>query len=63
VKKTGVDKDHIGFVSSNFWDDAGAKAFGLRTHWINRAGVPPDELGIAPGVTLKSLTDLIEIVA
>jgi 2-haloacid dehalogenase len=63
VKKTGVDKDHIGFVSSNFWDDAGAKAFGLRTHWINRAGVPPDELGIAPDVTLKSLTDLIEIVA
>lgn len=63
VKKTGVDKGHIGFVSSNFWDDAGAKAFGLRTHWINRAGVPPDELGIAPDVTLKSLTDLIEIVA
>jgi 2-haloacid dehalogenase len=63
VKKTGVDKDHIGFVSSNFWDDAGAKAFGLRTHWINRAGVPPDELGIAPDVTLKSLTDLIEIMA
>jgi 2-haloacid dehalogenase len=63
VKKTGVDKDHIGFVSSNFWDDAGAKAFGLRTHWVNRAGVPPDELGIAPDVTLKSLTDLIDLVA
>jgi 2-haloacid dehalogenase len=63
VKKTGVEKGHIGFVSSNFWDGAGAKAFGLRTHWINRAGVPPDELGITPDVTLKSLTDLIDLVA
>jgi 2-haloacid dehalogenase len=63
VKKTGADKSHIGFVSSNFWDDAGAKAFGLRTHWINRAGAPPDELGILPDFTLKSLTDLIELVA
>jgi 2-haloacid dehalogenase len=62
VKKTGLDKGNIGFVSSNFWDDAGAKAFGLRTHWINRAGVPADELGIAPDVTLKSLTDLIDLV-
>jgi 2-haloacid dehalogenase len=62
VKKTGMDKGHIGFVSSNFWDDAGAKAFGFRTHWINRTGAPGDELGIAPDVTLKSLTDLIDLV-
>ncbi len=62
VKKLGFEKGNIGFVSSNFWDDAGAKAYGLRTHWINRAGAPPDELGILPDVTLKSLTDLIELV-
>ena len=30
VKKTGVDKGNIGFISANFWDSAGAKAFGLR---------------------------------
>jgi 2-haloacid dehalogenase len=63
VKKTGVDKGNIGFISSNFWDSAGAKAFGLRTHWINRAGVSGDELGIAPDVTLQSLTDLVDAVA
>lgn len=63
VKKTGVDKGSIGFVSANFWDGAGAKAFGLRTHWINRAGVPGDELGIAPDVTLRSLTDLVDVLA
>jgi 2-haloacid dehalogenase len=60
VKKTSVDKGNIGFVSVNFWDGAGAKAFGLRTHWINRTGVPADELTIAPDVTLKSLTDLAD---
>jgi 2-haloacid dehalogenase len=63
VKKTGVDKGNIGFISSNFWDSAGAKAFGLRTHWINSAGVSGDELGIAPDVTLQSLTDLVDAVA
>jgi len=62
VKRLGVEKGNIGFVSSNFWDDAGAKAFGLRTHWINRAGAPPDELGVLPDVTLKSLTDLVDVV-
>lgn len=62
VKKLGVDKGEIGFVSSNFWDIAGAKAFGLRTHWINRAGVTADELGVIPDVNLKSLADLIELV-
>jgi 2-haloacid dehalogenase len=34
VKKAGVDNGNVGFVSANFWDIAGAKAFGLRTHWI-----------------------------
>jgi 2-haloacid dehalogenase len=63
VKKLGVSKENIGFVSANFWDGAGAKVFGLRTHWINRAGVPEDELGITVDVTLKSLTDLIDLVA
>ena len=63
TEKTSVDKGNIGFVSANFWDADGAKAFGLRTHWINRTGVPADELSIAPDVTLKSLTDLADALA
>jgi hypothetical protein len=54
---------NLGFVSANFWDGADAKTFGLRTHWINRTGVPADELSIAPDVTLKSLTDLADALA
>lgn len=59
VRKLRRDKSEIGFVSSNFWDDAGAKAFGFRTHWVDRSGAPGDELGITPDVTLRTLTDVV----
>ena len=48
----------IGFVSSNFWDVAGATSFGFRTFWINRAGAAPDDLGYQPAAVLSQLTDL-----
>jgi 2-haloacid dehalogenase len=62
VKKLGVEKGRIGFVSSNYWDAVGAKNFGFQTYWINRAGVPPDELGILPDADLRLLTELIGLV-
>ncbi len=58
TKTLGLEKSAIGFVSSNCWDAIGAKAFGFRTFWINRAGAPPDELGFAPDFTVKALTEL-----
>ena len=48
----------IGFVSSNFWDVAGAASFGFRTFWVNRAGTAPDDLGYQPAAVLSRLTDL-----
>lgn len=48
----------VAFVSSNFWDVAGASSFGFRTFWINRAQAQPDELGYQPAATLSSLTEL-----
>lgn len=59
VKKMGVTAGEIGFVSSNFFDVAGAKVFGFRTHWVNRSEAPAEELGVSPDATLKSLTDLV----
>ncbi len=53
-----VPKSAIGFVSSNFWDIAGAKAFGLHSFWVNRSGAPPEELGLEPDGTLSSLAEL-----
>jgi len=61
VKKLGVPKEKIGFVSSNCWDALGAKSFGFTVYWINRAGAPVERLGFTPDAILKSLGNLPEI--
>jgi 2-haloacid dehalogenase len=61
VKKLGVPKERIGFVSSNCWDALGAKSYGFTVYWINRAGAPVDRLGFAPDGILKSLGNLPEL--
>lgn len=53
-----LPKQSIGFVSSNFWDVAGATSFGFQTFWLNRVQAPHDELGITPTATLQTLSDL-----
>jgi 2-haloacid dehalogenase len=61
VDRLGVKKEDIGFVSSNCWDALGAKSFGFRVYWINRAGAPLDALGLQPDGQLRSLGDLPEV--
>lgn len=59
VKRLQVKgKEAITFVSSNCWDAVGAKAFGFRVFWINRAGAPVDRLGFSPDRVLTTLSDL-----
>ena len=62
VDRLGVPAASILFVSSNYWDAAGAKAFGFRTCWVNRDDGPADELGVTPDVVVKSLSELPRIV-
>lgn len=62
VDRLGVPTASIGFVSSNCWDAIGAKAFGFRVFWCNRAGAPLDELGLAPDHEMRSLTELPSLV-
>ena len=54
----GVDKENIVFVSSNSFDVIGAKAFGFRVVWCNRAQAPLDDLGFAPDVTVARLDEI-----
>jgi 2-haloacid dehalogenase len=56
----GLEPARIGFASSNAWDAHGAATFGLRTWWINRAGLPPERL---PGELAGVLPDLTGLVA
>ena len=45
----------IGFVSSNGWDAAGAKALGFTTFWINRDGLPVERHAPPPDFVVASL--------
>lgn len=58
AERLQVPAGAIGFVSSNFWDVAGATSFGFRTFWINRAGAAPDDLGYRPAAVLSQLGEL-----
>lgn len=58
VDRLGVAPADIGFVSSNYWDIAGATAFGFTTFWINRSGQHADELGVRPRAVLSGLDQL-----
>ena len=61
--RLGLVREEIGFVSSNGWDAAGAKAFGFTTFWINRAAAPVEQLGITPDRLLTSLSELPVLLA
>jgi 2-haloacid dehalogenase len=54
----GVRRDHVLFAAFGGWDYSGAKSFGLETFWVNRFGVPREELGVAPDGEGRLLTDL-----
>ncbi len=47
------------FVSSNGWDIAGATWFGYTTFWVNRAALPPEELGVQAHAEGRSLAELL----
>jgi 2-haloacid dehalogenase len=58
----GVPRTMMGFVSSNGWDAAGAKSFGFRAFWVNRAGAPVERLGVRPDATVKDLSEIVDLV-
>jgi len=58
VDQLRLPKESIAFISSNYWDIAGAASFGFQTFWLNRSQLPADELGVTPTQILQALTDL-----
>ena len=56
--------EEILFVSSNAWDALGANWFGLRTHWVNRQGLPFEALEPRPdfsGADLRSVIQTLQL--
>lgn len=58
----GLSRTTMGFVSSNGWDAAGAKAFGFRAFWVNRAGAPVERLGVRPDEVVRDLAGVAGLV-
>ena len=52
----------LAFVSCNGWDALGATWYGYQTLWVNRYGLPFEELGTQPTYTGTSLRDVLALV-
>lgn len=55
-------REEILFVAHAGWDAAGAKSFGFPTFWVNRMGLPQEELGVLPDGVGRDLSDLVRFV-
>lgn len=60
VHAIGAPPEKIVFVSSNSWDALGAAWYGYTTLWVNRAGLPFEELGTQPTRTASTLDAVLE---
>lgn len=58
----GLKKEEILFAAFGGWDAYGAKSFGYTTYWVNRFGLPQEELGLAPDATSGDLQGLLDYV-
>jgi 2-haloacid dehalogenase len=62
VEALGLPREEILFVAFAGWDAVGAKVFGYPTFWVDRLGLPPERLDVAPDATGANLTDLLAFV-
>ncbi len=60
---TGLPARQIAFVSCNGWDALGATWYGFPTLWVNRYGLPFEELGTVPARTGSNLRDVLDFFA
>jgi 2-haloacid dehalogenase len=63
TRALGLAAADVLFVSSNCWDAIGATWFGYTTLWINRFGLPLDELDARPTRTGTRLDDVLDFFA
>ena len=60
---TGFARQQIVFVSSNGWDALAATWYGFRTLWVDRQGLPFEELDTPPTRTGTSLREVLPFFA
>jgi 2-haloacid dehalogenase len=62
VDAFGLQRDQIAFAAFGGWDVAGAKWFGYPTFWVNRMGLPVEELDVRPDAIVATATDLVRLI-
>lgn len=62
LRRLGFKKDEVVFAAFGGWDAYGAKNFGFPTYWVNRFGLPSENLGLEPDATSRSLDDLVKFI-
>lgn len=63
VERLGLPREAIAFAAFGGWDVAGAKWFGFPTFWVNRLGVPAEQLAPGADATGPTLAELGAFVA
>jgi 2-haloacid dehalogenase len=62
VDALGLQRDQIAFAAFGGWDVAGAKWFGYPTFWVNRMGLPVEELDVRPDAIVATAADLVRLI-
>lgn len=62
LQALGLKKEDVVFAAFGAWDAYGAKSFGYPTVWVNRFGLPAEELAPPPDKTVKDMDGLVSFV-
>ena len=58
-QRLDMKPSEVCLVSSNRWDIAGGAAYGLRTIWVNRTGMPDEYFDAQPDRDVRSLGEIV----
>lgn len=61
TQKMDLSPEEIAFVSSNTWDVAGAKSFGLNVIWVRRNNTLIEKLDFPPDYQVDNLSQIKEL--
>ena len=59
IKKYGIKKNEIAFLSANTWDVSGGGNYGFNAIWVNRNKNIFDNLDYKPNLEIKDLSQLL----
>ena len=62
IKKYGIEKGEVIFLSANTWDVSGGGNYGYETIWVNRNNNIFDNLDYKPKNQIQSLKGLLDII-